>query len=136
MWYEEFVKEALDKKYGNDRLTRDWRYKYQQVMYNLQINNDYLLTEHRFDELVELNNEALQKNQADVKYQDWQNKMRDYNDLLKVTYGDESNKTIQCRKCKENSKVEWRGVQTRSADEGMTIFCHCLGCGRRWKESG
>jgi len=136
MWYEEFVKEAVDKKYGTDRKNKQWSYKYQQVMYNLHVNGEYLLAEHSFEDLINLNNEALQKNRSDVKRIDWQKKMKDYQDLLQVTFGDESFKTIQCHKCKENSKVEWRGAQTRSADEGMTIFCRCLGCGRRWRESG
>lgn len=26
-------------------------------------------------------------------------------------------------------------VQTRSADESMTVFAWCLACGKRWKES-
>lgn len=29
--------------------------------------------------------------------------------------------------------VEFTEAQTRSADEPMTKFCHCLNCGTRWK---
>jgi len=38
-----------------------------------------------------------------------------------------------CRKCK-STKVEHYQKQTRSADEPMTVFCHCLMCDKRWKE--
>ena len=37
-----------------------------------------------------------------------------------------------CGKCKKN-KVEHYQKQTRSADEPMTVFCHCLLCGKRWR---
>jgi len=40
--------------------------------------------------------------------------------------------TFTCRKCKA-SKCTYTQVQTRSADEPMTIFVSCLVCGARWK---
>jgi transcription elongation factor S-II len=42
--------------------------------------------------------------------------------------------TFTCRKCKGN-KCSYYGLQTRSADEPMTIFVTCLECGCRWKTS-
>ena len=39
-----------------------------------------------------------------------------------------------CRKCKSN-KCSFYQLQTRSADEPMTIFVTCLNCGKRWKTS-
>lgn len=42
--------------------------------------------------------------------------------------------TFTCRKCK-SKKCTYMGVQTRSADEPMTIFVTCLDCGNRWKTS-
>lgn len=38
---------------------------------------------------------------------------------------------IQCRACKQYT-VSYVEVQTRSADEPMTVFCACK-CGKRWK---
>lgn len=39
-------------------------------------------------------------------------------------------------KCKcGSSNCLFEQIQTRSADEGMTIFCKCLKCGRTWKEN-
>ena len=38
-----------------------------------------------------------------------------------------------CRKCK-STKCTYTQVQTRSADESMTIFVTCLDCKSRWKQ--
>lgn len=39
---------------------------------------------------------------------------------------------LKCQSCKSNT-VQTRELQTRSSDEPMTVFCHCLTCGKRWK---
>ena len=39
---------------------------------------------------------------------------------------------FKCRKCK-STKTCYYEMQTRSADEPMTIFITCLDCGNRWK---
>lgn len=38
-----------------------------------------------------------------------------------------------CGRCK-SKKTQYTCLQTRSADEPMTIFVACLKCGRRWKD--
>lgn len=40
--------------------------------------------------------------------------------------------TFTCRKCRGN-KCTYYTMQTRSADEPMTIFVTCITCGNRWK---
>ncbi len=40
--------------------------------------------------------------------------------------------TFKCRKCK-SKKCTYYQMQTRSADEPMTIFVTCIDCGNRWK---
>ena len=40
--------------------------------------------------------------------------------------------TITCRKCR-SKKCTYTQVQTRGADEAMTLFISCLDCGARWK---
>lgn len=37
-----------------------------------------------------------------------------------------------CRRCK-GTKTTHYALQTRSADEPMTIFVTCLTCGKRWR---
>lgn len=41
----------------------------------------------------------------------------------------------QCDKC-ESRKIIHSELQTRSADEPMTIFFNCLKCQHRWKDDG
>ena len=43
-----------------------------------------------------------------------------------------STDTFTCRKCK-SKKCTYYSLQTRSADEPMTIFVTCLDCGQRFK---
>ena len=43
-----------------------------------------------------------------------------------------STDTFTCRKCR-SKKCTYMQLQTRSADEPMTIFINCLSCGARWK---
>ncbi len=42
--------------------------------------------------------------------------------------------TFTCRKCK-SKKCTYYQMQTRSADEPMTIFVTCIDCGNRWRTS-
>lgn len=44
-----------------------------------------------------------------------------------------STDSFVCRKCK-STKCTYTQVQTRSADESMTIFVTCLNCKCRWKQ--
>jgi transcription elongation factor S-II len=39
---------------------------------------------------------------------------------------------LQCGKCR-SKRVAWYQMQTRSADEPMTVFATCAECGKRWK---
>lgn len=38
---------------------------------------------------------------------------------------------IRCRRC-GSEDVSWEEKQTRSADEGATVFCSCQTCKNRW----
>jgi DNA-directed RNA polymerase subunit M/transcription elongation factor TFIIS len=39
---------------------------------------------------------------------------------------------LRCGRCGSND-ISNDFLQTRSADEGTTVFCLCKGCGKRWK---
>ena len=56
-------------------------------------------------------------------------------EILKKCENEASTNKFQCpnRKCRARKAV-YTEVQTRSADEPMTIFITCLVCGKRWKQ--
>ena len=62
---------------------------------------------------------------------DKKRKLQDYEAfIVKDIFGDDG---IKCRKC--GYIVEANSKQTRSADEGATVFISCSNCGTRFKMS-
>ena len=55
----------------------------------------------------------------------------------KILEGNKSRATdqFQCRRCKKQECTYYE-LQTRSADEPMTIFITCLNCGKEWRQGG
>ena len=45
-----------------------------------------------------------------------------------------SSGAMHCRKC-SSDRITVQQKQTRSADEGMTVFCSCDQCGHQWRMS-
>jgi DNA-directed RNA polymerase subunit M/transcription elongation factor TFIIS len=55
--------------------------------------------------------------------------------VLKDSYRDKPESMTdqyKCKKCKKN-KTAYTELQTRSADEPMSVFISCLTCGNRWR---
>jgi len=46
---------------------------------------------------------------------------------------DEGSSLFTCKRCNQ-SRTRYTEMQTRSADEPMTIFIRCLNCGKQWKQ--
>jgi DNA-directed RNA polymerase subunit M/transcription elongation factor TFIIS len=46
---------------------------------------------------------------------------------------DEGSDMFKCRRCGKSRTRYWE-MQTRSADEPMTIFIRCLNCGKEWRQ--
>ena len=40
---------------------------------------------------------------------------------------------FKCKRCGKSKTRYWE-MQTRSADEPMTIFIRCLNCGKEWRQ--
>lgn len=58
-------------------------------------------------------------------------KIEDYNALLRKEFTVNAPSTMTCRQC--GAGVQWNVGQTRSADEGSTVFVSCKPCGVRWR---
>lgn len=58
-------------------------------------------------------------------------KIEDYNALLRKEFTVNAPSAMKCRQC--GAGVQWNVGQTRSADEGSTVFVSCKPCGTRWK---
>lgn len=50
----------------------------------------------------------------------------------RIMFDDDYVGQFQCNKCK-SKKTTYYQLQTRSADEPMTTYVTCLGCGLKWK---
>jgi DNA-directed RNA polymerase subunit M/transcription elongation factor TFIIS len=72
----------------------------------------------RFSELLELPEE--QKIHNDLRKQVLVNEAKNQDGLFK------------CGRCR-SMKTSYYEMQTRSADEPMTVFVSCLNCGKNWK---
>ena len=70
---------------------------------------------------IEKLQETYSKNKVNESRSDWNEKH------TKATSG-----VYKCRKCGGN-KTTQSEMQTRSADEPMTLFIHCVDCGNDWK---
>jgi hypothetical protein len=46
---------------------------------------------------------------------------------------EEGTDLFKCRRCGKSKTRHWE-MQTRSADEPMTIFIRCLNCGKEWRQ--
>ena len=53
-------------------------------------------------------------------------------ELLSQENNQQGTSQFKCGKCKKNNCTYFQ-LQTRSADEPMTTFVHCLNCNNRWK---
>lgn len=52
---------------------------------------------------------------------------------MAVSHDDAPDGAYTCRACK-SKKTQYTCLQTRSADEPMSIYVACLKCGKRWKD--
>jgi DNA-directed RNA polymerase subunit M/transcription elongation factor TFIIS len=108
---------------------------FQDVAYYVN-NNKTAYIDHSPTDIVRL---SKVKNDTVAKYHVESN-IETYNaliamDIYKDVIGDSVNVPIPvlfCRKC-GHDEVTWHTKQTRSADEGSTVFCTCSRCFNRWK---
>jgi DNA-directed RNA polymerase I subunit RPA12 len=68
------------------------------------------------------------------KYTDIINKLKEKEKVIFEKRATAGSKHIKCGKCGE-SDVAVTAAQTRSGDEGITLFMTCNNCGKQWKRS-
>jgi DNA-directed RNA polymerase subunit M/transcription elongation factor TFIIS len=130
------IKEATNKKiikkWDNSHFICIYNSRLKTIKYNLEKNS-------RLIEMVE-NGSIKSQEIAFMTHQEmcpdkWDEKLRRLKLKEKTKF--EQNKQSKtdvytCRKCKSNN-CDYYEMQTRSADEPMTIFIWCNECGFRWK---
>ena len=42
---------------------------------------------------------------------------------------------LTCNVCNSSTNIMWEQRQTRSADEGMSVFAMCMRCNHKWVET-
>ena len=106
------------------------------LLYALE-KNPNLIRSYDISMIISLDEEHLLPNGSICEFQR-NRKLRRicFESLLKKLTSDvapDGHPLLQCRKC--NSQADFNPVQTRSADEPMTIFCTCLNpdCKSQWK---
>ena len=63
----------------------------------------------------------------------WWRLKQEEKDIIRLGLGEKRHSgMLRCRSC-GGDHTTWTQVQTRSADESMTVFASCLDCGNRWK---
>jgi len=131
---------------GKRKIVKKWDNKYFVTLYIDKLRNIYL----NLDSKSSLNNKSLIKSlkKGDFKphelafmkphelfKEQWQKLIdakivRDIN-ATKVSYS-ASTDEFTCKRCKKNNCTYYE-MQTRSADEPMTIFVTCKECANRWR---
>jgi len=112
--------------------------KIKQLLFNLYKNGKFLTQKYAPETVVALDDgllsEGTEEEQARMQYEQ---KVRAWSSIIEnrdIFKNSEFKALLRCRfcKCEDIASVP---KQTRSADEGMTIFCTCNNpkCGAKWK---
>jgi DNA-directed RNA polymerase subunit M/transcription elongation factor TFIIS len=115
----------------------DYRKKVLEIAWNLEKNGVFLLSRYEPRVIVYLDDQKLAEN-TDVA--DWwaehNQRIRHQRSLLneeaKFEETEQLSSGLTCNRC-HSRLIDIQQQQTRSADEGMTVFCTCKKCGMRWK---
>ena len=111
-----------------------YRQKVRSLLYNMSVSQTGLLQRIRLAEGAEQLEEIVSGDFRTFWPEKW--KRSDHQPFRSITIirdsTSEAPSMLQCRQCKSYT-VTYTEVQTRSADEPMTVFCSCSTCGKRWK---
>lgn len=130
------------KEAANRKVVKKWDNPYFTQLYVDHLRSIY--TNLKNKELIEMINTSKIKpheiafmTHQEMRPDIWKEliEIKQKKDMLKFENNMEaSTDTFTCRKCKSR-KCSYYQLQTRSADEPMTLFVSCLDCGARFKTS-
>jgi transcription elongation factor S-II len=128
----------INKKWDNINFRKIYLNKCRSLYSNM--NSDSYVKNKSFIEKIN-NNELNLDKIAYMSYQEifpehWKKMMDDKYKRDKLLYEEKAEAMtdqFKCGRCKSR-KCTYYELQTRSADEAMTIFITCLTCGNRWKQ--
>ena len=118
-------------KYSNNKKVQYVIYIYNHKFNNLIndiINNDkliYDINNNNIDNICNLTRLELNPNI-------WKRRYDKYNTSIESTNYISKSNIYTCKSCKKNECYIYE-LQTRSADEPMTIFITCINCGKKWR---
>ena len=114
------------------KFTMDYEAKVRQIAWNVSVSPS-LLSKYTANTLVRLDNPTLAMG---TEVEQWHAKhdagMRKQHVLLHEEHKTDNGGSLVCNRC-HSRNVEVEQKQTRSADEGMTVYCTCTVCGMRWR---
>jgi DNA-directed RNA polymerase subunit M/transcription elongation factor TFIIS len=116
----------------------DYSAKVMQLAWNLKINGSWLLALYPPETLVLLDDAVLAETTSVAEWHAQQEmRLKRQQQLLTEEAKFEEAETsshggLVCNRCHSRS-IAVQQQQTRSADEGMTVYCTCKQCGLRWK---
>lgn len=118
----------------------DYSAKVLQLAWNLKMNGKLLLSLHAPEVLVFLDDQLLAQGTAVAEWWAGHEQRQQRQQLLlheeakfeEAEQLQSSHAALTCHRCHSRS-IAVQQQQTRSADEGMTVYCTCKQCGLRWK---
>ena len=105
--------------------------KLQQLVYHLQRSPE-IADAVGAGALFDMNDATLAQSTSGPAEAKVVHELETYYALINQAVDSGDSNTMVCRECGAGG-VEWTTKQTRSADEGSTVFCHCPKCKARWK---
>lgn len=118
---------------------RNYARKIRSIVYNLSFDNfknDVLSKKYKYSDIPNLRHDQMCPHGPHAMMKEFLKKKEEEIHKCKLLMDAEkqdSKGIYTCKACRSKATV-FQAVQTRSADEPMTIFITCLSCDNRWKE--
>ena len=130
------IEDALHRKHKEN--TEVYTEQFREILGSLKNSTNQLLCDRvvsrsiTAERLVSMSSEELA---SPAQKEERKEEMKEH--MLNVKTAEEQgtmSDMFTCGRCKESKVCIERQMQTRSADEPMTLYLKCMNCGKRWKE--